>query len=121
MKRFWLSVCVVLLIAGNLLSFVRFQNDFSRLMFSSITFTMAVAFFAILMLRKPRYYYIEDQTIYSATKRTKLTDIEDIDVDSKNLVIKLKLINPSSMSLKKIYFDNIDNLKKVEEEIRKYL
>ncbi len=118
-KKFWLLTGIILFIVGNLLAFYRLSEDFSRLLFSSITFSLAVVFFTFLMLRKPRYYYIEDETIYSASRRTEFSEIEDYTVDRKKLIIKLKINNPSFYKLQKLYFSSTEDLEKVERVLEK--
>jgi|GEM_PF-1094196 hypothetical protein len=118
-RRLWLILGVVFLIVGNLIAAIRFQNDFSRFTFSAATFSLAVIFFTFLMLRKPRYYYIEDDVVYSASRRTEISDVEDIVVDREKMVIKLKLRDSSFLSLKKLYFDGVEDLEKVEAELRR--
>jgi|Deesub1362B_J571_1020462.scaffolds.fasta_scaffold08092_2 hypothetical protein len=118
-KRFWILVGLGFLLIGNGLAFYRLMDDPSRLAFSSGTFSLAVLFFMLLMLRKPRYYYIEDDTIYSMSKRVEFSEIDSFWVDRDNLLIKLKIKDPSFYKLSKLYFDKLEDLKKVEEKLKK--
>jgi hypothetical protein len=67
-----------------------------------------VFLYTVITLGKVRYYMIEGDEIRYKPFKTKLSDIEDFEVDENNKVIRLKLKKPSIFAVKTLYFDKED-------------
>lgn len=113
-RRKWLIYCSCLLVVALATIAYRISTGLSpkKGIIALTSFILVIFLYAIIMLGKERYYYINGEIRYKPF-RTKLEDIEDFEVDKTNKVIRLKLRKKSLFSVKTLYFEDSGEMEEV--------
>lgn len=121
-KRKWLSFCLILLAVGVCYAVYKYSvtGNLRFTLLSLSFFSLMIFLYTIITLGKVRYYYINDEIVYKPFK-TPLSNIEDLEVDYENKVIRLKLGKPSLFAVKTLYFENDEDLEEAARFLKRKL
>lgn len=118
-RRKWLCFLAFLILIA--LAYTAYKTSLGypvkKSLLSISIFTLFVFLYGIITLGKPRYYRIDDNTVYYKPLKTDLSSIRGYDVDADRLIIKLH--GAGLFSVRTLYFENLEDLREVEKFLRK--
>jgi hypothetical protein len=109
-RKKWIALSLALILIGLLYTTYRiiYTGKFLSSLLVFTLFSLMVFLYTVITLGKVRYYMIEGDEIRYKPFKTRLSDIEDFEVDENNKVIRLKLKKSSIFAVKTLYFDKED-------------
>jgi hypothetical protein len=118
-KRKWLVFCLILILLGfgYTANKIVSGEPYGKSLIIAGIFALFISLYTIIALGKPRHYFIEGDFVVYKPFKTNLKKIKGFEVDESGMVIRLKTGNP--FSVRTLYFENPDELKKVERMLER--
>jgi len=122
-RRKWLTLSLTLLAVGSAYTayrVMRGEDPIKCLLIFSL-FVLMLFLYTLIALGKPRYYYYADGEIIYKPLKVSLSDVMGYDVDREGKVIRLRVKGLSPLKVRTLYFENLEDLERIERILRELL